>query len=81
MWMVERHLKSLKALIIQRECPEGSMVEGYMVYKATVYICQYSGKIGKIINVLDHIWDVNFVDKFEGENILGKGRMSKVRFK
>lgn len=57
------------------------MVEGYMVYKATVYICQYSGKIGKIINVLDHIWDVNFVDKFEGENILGKGRMSKVRFK
>jgi hypothetical protein len=32
MWMVERHLKSLKALVRQRARPEGSMVEGYMVY-------------------------------------------------
>ena len=27
MWMVERHLKILKALVRQREHPEGSMVE------------------------------------------------------
>ena len=32
MWMVERHLKSLKALVRQREHPKGSMVDGYMVY-------------------------------------------------
>jgi hypothetical protein len=38
MWMVERHLKSLKALVRQRARPEGSMVEGYMVYESMVYI-------------------------------------------
>ena len=26
MWMVERHLNSLKDFLRQRECPEGSMV-------------------------------------------------------
>jgi hypothetical protein len=38
MWMVDRHLKSLKDLVRQRERPEGSMVEGYMVYQSMVYI-------------------------------------------
>ena len=32
MWMVERHLKLLKALVRQRSFLEGSMVEGYIVY-------------------------------------------------
>jgi hypothetical protein len=32
MWMVERHLKSLKDLVRKRAHPGGSMVEGYMVY-------------------------------------------------
>jgi hypothetical protein len=40
MWMVERHLKSLKDLVRQRACPEGFMVEGYMVYQTMVYITQ-----------------------------------------
>jgi len=38
MRMVERHLKSLKAFVKQRACPEGSMVDGYMVYQSLVYI-------------------------------------------
>jgi hypothetical protein len=38
MWMVEKHLKSLKDLVRQRERHEGSMVEGYMVYESIVYI-------------------------------------------
>ena len=38
MWMVERHLKSLKDLVIKRACPRDSMVEGYMVYQKMVYI-------------------------------------------
>jgi hypothetical protein len=38
MWIVERHLKSLKALVRQRARPECSMVEGYMVYQSMVYI-------------------------------------------
>ena len=41
MWMVEKHLKPLKVLIRQRACPEGSMVEGYMVCQSLVYISQY----------------------------------------
>ena len=32
MWMVERNLKFLKVLVQQKECLEGSMIEGYMVY-------------------------------------------------
>ena len=38
MWMVERKFKSLKALVRQRARPEGSMVEGYMVYQSMVCI-------------------------------------------
>jgi hypothetical protein len=45
MWMVERHFKSLKALVRQRSCHEGSMVEGYMVYQFMVYISQYIPKL------------------------------------
>ena len=45
MWMVERHLKSLKALVRKREHIEGSMVEGYMVYEYMVYISQYLPKL------------------------------------
>ena len=36
MWIVERHLKSLKAFVRQRECPEGCIVYGYMVYQSMV---------------------------------------------
>jgi hypothetical protein len=39
--MIERHLKFLKALVRQRARPEGSMVEGYMVYRTMVYITEY----------------------------------------
>ena len=53
-----------------------------MVYETIVYISQYSPTIGKSINVLDFIWDVNSKNKFElGEDILGNGRMRKVRCK
>jgi len=45
MWMVERHLKSLKAFIRQRACFEGSMVEGFMVYQSSMYIIQYLPKL------------------------------------
>jgi len=77
--MVERHLKSLKDLVRQRASPKGSMVEGYMVYQTMVYIRQYSISIGISINVVDRIWDVKSMGKFEGEHLLGKGRPRKVR--
>ena len=80
MWMVERHLKSLKALVRQRARPEGSMVEGYMVYESMVYISQYLPKLAaQAMHVVDCIWDVNSIKKFEREQLLGKGTMKKVR--
>jgi hypothetical protein len=80
MWMVERHLKSLKALVRQRACPKGSMVEGYMVYESMVYISQYLPKLAmKDMHAVDYIWDVNSIKKFEGEQLLGKGTMKKMR--
>ena len=45
MWMVERHLKSLKGFVTQRARPEGSMVEGSMVYQCMMYISQYLFKL------------------------------------
>ena len=78
MWMVERHLKSLKALVRKRTHPEGSMVEGYMVYESMVYISHYLPKLAEDMNV-PHIWDLDSINKFEGEVLLGKGRMRTVK--
>jgi hypothetical protein len=78
MWMVESNLKSLKDLIRQRACPKGSMVDGYRVYQAMVYIGQYLSKLEANMNA-DCILDVNFINKFEGEHLLGKGRIRKVK--
>ena len=78
MWMVKRHLKSLKDLVRKRACLEDSMVEGYMVYQLMVYISQDLPKLEINMHV-DHIWDVNSIKFFEGEHLLGKGRMRKVK--
>jgi hypothetical protein len=80
MWMVERHLKSLKALVRQRACPEGSMVERYMVYQSMVYISEYLPKlVVPTMHAVDRIWDVNSKKFEEQEHLLGKGRMKKMR--
>ena len=72
LWMVESNLNSLKDFFRQRACPEGSMVQGYMVYQSIVYISQYVPNLAKNIN-LPHIWHVNSINKFEGEVLLWKG--------
>jgi hypothetical protein len=80
MWMVERHLKFLKALVRQRARPEGSMVEGYMVYQTMVYITEYLPGLAFIKIDLDRcIGDPNSINKFEGEYLMGKGRSRKVK--
>jgi hypothetical protein len=64
--MVERHLKSLKALVRQRARPEGSMVKGYMVYQYMVYIIQYLPKLAALtMHAMDHIWDVKSIKNVE----------------
>ena len=68
MWMVERHLKSLKAFVRQRARPKGSMVEGYVVYQSMVYISNYLPiLVAPAMNAVDFIWDVNCIKKFEVE--------------
>jgi hypothetical protein len=79
MWMVESHLKSLKDFFRQRACPEGSMVEGYMVYRYLVYISLYIPKLATKIMKVPRIWDVNSINKFEWEVLVKKGRMRKVK--
>ena len=54
------------------------MVKGYMVYQTMVYIGQYLPKLATNMNA-DCIWDVNSIKKFEGEHLLGQGRMRKVK--
>ena len=54
------------------------MVEGYVLYQSMVYIGQYLPKLAANMHV-DCIWDVNSIKKIEGEHLLGKGRMTKVK--
>jgi hypothetical protein len=79
MWIVERHLNSLKAFVRQREHPEGYMVEVYMVYQSLVYISQYLPKLAKKIMKVPQIWYLYFIKKFEGGVLVGKGIMRKMK--
>jgi hypothetical protein len=76
--MVERQLNSLKGFVRQRACPEGSMVEGYMVYQCMVYISQYIPKLVENMNV-PHIWHLDSINKFKWEVLLGKGKMRAMK--
>ena len=78
MWMVERHLNSLKDLVRQRARPEGSMVEGYMVYQMLVYISDYLLDLERKTN-MHCIWGVNNVKISEVEVLVGNGKMRKVK--
>jgi hypothetical protein len=49
-----------------------------MVYQSLVYISQYIPKLAADMKV-PHIWDNNFINKFEREVLSGKGRMKKMR--
>ena len=51
MWMVERHLKSLKDFVRKRARTEGCIFQGYMVYQSMVYINQYLPNLEKNINL------------------------------
>ena len=71
--MVERHLKFLKGLVRQRARPNGSMVEGYMVYQNMMYINEYLLKLASKLS-LGCICDLYLNINFEGEYLIGKGR-------
>ena len=71
-----KELNSLKTFVRKIILPEGSIGKGYMVYKSMVYITQYICMLASYMQV-DHIWDVKFINKFQGDNLLGKGRINK----
>jgi hypothetical protein len=54
------------------------MVEGYMVYQCMVYISQYLPRLAENMNV-PRIWHLDSINKFEGEVLLGKGKMRIVK--
>ena len=72
MWMVERNLKSLKDFVRQRARPDGSMVQGYMVYQSMVYISQYLPNLAKISIFL------TFRMSTPSTNLKGRSRRGKV---
>ena len=69
--MAERQLKSLKDIVRQRARPEGSMVEGYMVYQSMVYINQYLPKLAENMNV-PLIWHLDPSRNLKGRSYWGK---------
>ena len=75
-----KHSKSIKDFVRKIARPEGSMVQGYMLYQSMVYISQYLPNLAKNIN-LPRIWHVESINKFEWEVLLGKGRKRKVKGK
>ena len=76
--MVERHLKFMKGLVRQRAHPEGSMLEGYTVYQNMLYVSKYLPILASKLN-LRHICDPDSNNKFEGEQMKGKGRLRKLK--
>ena len=78
MWRVEKHLKFMKGLVRQHARDEGSMMEGYMVYQIMLYVRKYLPNLASKIN-LCRICDLDSNNKFEREQLKGKGRSRKVK--
>ena len=76
--MVDRHLKFMKGLVRQRECADVSMIEGYTVYQNMFYISEYIPNLASKLN-LRRICDLDSNNKFEGEQLKGKGRLRKLK--
>ena len=72
MWIVEGHLKFMKGLVIQRARDDGSIMEGYMVYQNMLYVSEYLPILASNLN-LCRICDMDSNNKFEGEQLKGKG--------
>jgi hypothetical protein len=79
MCMVESHLKASKYFVTQRSCFEGSMIEIYMVYQSMVYISEYLPEVALSSIIVPPIWNVDSNNKYEGEVLLVKSTMRKVK--
>ena len=55
MFFLERYMEKLKGFIRQREKPEGSMEDGYLLYKSLYYANEYIKQIDDTIGEV--VWD------------------------
>ena len=67
----------MKGLVRQLAHPEGSMMEGYTVYQ-NMYVSEYLPILMSKLN-LRHICDPDYNNKFEGEQLKGKGILRKLK--
>ena len=68
----------MKGLVRQQAHAEGSMMEGYMIYQNMFYVSEYLSILVSKLN-LRRICDLDSNQKFEGEQLKGKGRLRKVK--
>jgi hypothetical protein len=80
MFFLERYMKKLKGFVRQREKPEGSMAEGYIVYESFYYASEYIKKIDDTTGEV--IWDDHQdEDKREGELLQTNGKRCLIKSK
>ena len=68
----------MKGLARQRAHAEGSMMEGYTVYKNMLYVSEYIPNLASNLN-LHRICDLVSNNNFEGDHLKRKGRSRKVK--
>ena len=68
----------MKGFKRQQAHAEGSMMEGYTVYKNMLYVSEYLPILASKLNLL-RICDPDSNNKFEGEKLKGKGRSRNVK--
>ena len=76
MWLVERYMKVLKQFVRQRARPEGSMVEGYMVFQTMVHLSEY---LPQLHLEAPQLWGYNQPQSFEGEKLEGQGTSKRIQ--
>eukprot|EP00249_Psilotum_nudum_P018746 c26943_g1_i2 orf=82-522(+) len=77
MFFFERYMKVLKGFVRQKARPEGSMVEGWLVYESLCYTTKY---LSAIDPMTPRIWTDEDNEKISGEVLEGKGKLQKLRY-
>ena len=68
MFLVERYLKVLKKIVMQKARLEGSILQGYLLFKSTVYLTELCNEL----NIEGpQLWDSNQSEKVEGNVFTG----------
>ena len=68
----------MKGLVRQLAHLEGSMMEGYTIYQNMLYVSEYLPILTSELN-LHRICDPDSNNKFEGEQLKGKGILRKLK--